>query len=445
MTLQKTVFASGLRFLTITLGLLVSLQTFANPAFSQRDLSSTPPSSQTTSNPYPTKCVKVTGTASTEGVTKAYARKMAIRDALKLASMQSNLQVSSAQEVKNYTLSSDVTRFTTHSRVAGFKVLSEGLEELPFDEQFDKNGKPLKDPKSTTYQVKLQVCLTEDPLACKNYPGNQYQPKLAIAQVVTTDGYGASDISNLLSGYQLELNRRLKNLGYLNEKMLETGSQLTESPSMVAPNLSREVLQPVRETTGAQYLMMTVLRSLSRQNDDPAAWNKIKSFYNLEVKPNSRYIEADSYIIDLTTFQIVFQKRYGFDIKGDVTVGRSRPFGTNAFFATNTGMAFHAMLQQQTRDAYQYLHCQPLKTRIIDIRNGEYILYLSEESGAKVGDELAVYHQFGSSIQYQGKNLGFDSMPAGFLKIERIQSKFAVAKETAKKGLIQVGDEVRSW
>ncbi|WP_024851398.1 hypothetical protein [Hydrogenovibrio kuenenii] len=442
--MQNTAFASVVKYLLLGLGLIVSLQTFADPAFQQRSLSQQAPQTSA-SNSYPSKCVTVTGSASTEGVTEAYARKMAIRDALKLASMQSNLQVSSAQEVKDYTLSNDVTRFTTHSRVSGFKVLTEGYKELPFDDQFDKKGKPLKDAKSKTYQVKLKVCLTEDPLACTTYPGNQYQPKLAIAQVVTTDSYGASDISNLLSGYQLELNRRLRNLGYLNEKMLETGSQLTQSASTVAPNMSREVLAPIRETTGAQYMLMTVLRSLSRHNTDPSAWNKIKRFYNNEVKPNARYIEADSYVIDLTTFQIVFQKRYGFDIKGDVTVGRDRPFGTNAFFATNTGMAFHAMLQQQTRDAYQYLHCQPLKTRIIDIRNGEYILYLSEESGAKVGDELAVYHQFGSSVQYQGRNLGFDSVPAGFLKIERIQSKFAVAKVSAKKDLIQVGDEVRSW
>ncbi|MPQ76970.1 hypothetical protein [Hydrogenovibrio sp. JE_KL2] len=431
--------------LGLAFGLTASFQSFAEQAaYQQRDLSQQTPQSNS-ATPYPTKCVTATGTASTDGVTEAYARKMAIRDALKLASMQSNLRVSSAQEVKDFALSNDVTRFTTHSKVSGFKVVKEGFKELPFDEQFDKDGKPLKDTRSKTYQVTLKVCLTEDPLACSNYPGNQYQPKLAIAQVVTTDGYGARDISNLLSGYQLELNRRIRDLGYLNETMLETGSQLTESPSMVAPNLSRDVLQPIRETTGAQYLMMTVLRSLSRHNTDPAVWNKIKGYYDLEVKPNARYIEADSYIIDLTTFQIVFQKRYGFDIKGKVTVGRDRPFGTNAFFATNTGMAFHAMLQQQSRDAYRYLHCQPLKTRIIDIRNGEYILYLSEESGAKVGDELAVYHQFGSSVQYQGQNLGFDSVPAGFLKIERIQSKFAVAKVTAEKGLIQVGDEVRSW
>lgn len=425
------------------IGLLLSFQSFANPAFQQRDLSQ--PNQTMTTSAYPSKCVKVTGTASTVGVTKTFARKMAIRDALKLASMQSNLQVSSSQEVKNFALSNDVTRFTTHSRISGFKVLQEGLQELPFDDQFDKDGKPLKDATSKTYQVTLQVCLTEDPLACKNYPGNQYQPKLAIAQVVTTDEYGARDISNLLSGYQLELNRRLNNLGYSNELMLQTGSQLTQSPSMVTPNLTPALLEPLRETTGAQYLMMTVLRSLSRQNEDSPTWNKIKRFYDQEIKPNARYIEADSYIVDLLTYQIVFQKRYGFDVKGDVTVGRTRPFGTNAFFATNTGIAFHAMLQQQTRDAYQYLHCQPLKTRIIDKRNGEYILYLSAESGAKVGDELAVYHRVGNPVQYQGQNLGFDSVPAGFLKIKRIQSKFAIADVSAEKGLIQVGDEVRSW
>ncbi|MDX1795851.1 MAG: hypothetical protein R3219_03915 [Hydrogenovibrio sp.] len=397
------------------------------------------------SKSYPLKCVVVKGTASTEGVSKAFARQMAIRDGLKLASMQNNVQVSSSQEVKNYVMTGDSTRFTTHSKVSQFTILSEGMKPLG-SEQFDENGQPIEDAKSTTYQVVMKVCLTEDPQACNNVPGNHYQPKLAIAQVVTTDQYGGRDISNLLHGYQIELERRMRDKGYRNQVMLQTGGTVfLDSSAMTTPNLSKDVLQPIREQTGAQYVLLTVIRSLSRQNEDDPRWNKIKRFYNQEVKPNARYIESDVYLVDLTTDQQVFHKRIGFDIKGEVTVGRDRPFGTNAFFATNTGMAFHAMLEQETREVNDYLHCQRMKTQVIDIRNDEYILYLSEEAGAQVGDQLAVYHSFGSNVRYQGVDLGLDSKPAGFLKIERIQSKFAVAKLVAKNGLIQVGDEVRAW
>lgn len=399
------------------------------------------------SQAYPKHCVVVTGTASTEDVSKAFARQMAIRNGLKLASMQNNLSIDSDQVVKDYTLTKDMTHFTSHSKVSKFIIMDEGLKEPEFDDLFNEKGlkkSPEEIKKLQTYQVRMEVCLTEDPKACNNIPGNHYQPKLAIARPVTTDSYGAADISNLLVGYQNELERRLKNQGYQNLLMLEDSSVIDPNQA-VGPNLSAEVLDPVRESTGAQFLLLSVIRSISAHNEDPKLWNDIKRFYNREVQPNARYIEVDFYVVDLVNHKVVSQNRKGFDVKGDVVVGRDRPFGTNAFFATDTGMVFHALLQEQTQSVYSYLNCRPVETRIIDIRDGEYIVFLSRESGARVGDELAVYHNFGRPVRYQGMDLGLDSKPAGFLKIKRIQSKFAVAEILAKEGLIQVGDTVRSW
>lgn len=380
-----------------------------------------------------------------DGVSEAFARQMAIRNALKLASMQSNLKISSSQEVSDYNLSKDFARFTSQSKVTKFKVVEEGLKELTFDEQFDKEGMPIKNLKSDTYQVILDVCLTEDPQACDNVPGNYLQPKLAIAQVVTSDIQGASDISHLLNGYQLELERRLRNLGYQNEVMVPTGGRIVDQNIIAFPNLDIEMLVPFREETGAQYALFTVLRSLSRHNDQSRTWQSIKRSYNLEVTPNVRYLELDSYIVDLNSYKIVDQNRHGFEVRGDVLVGRSKPFGTSAFFDTDTGMGFHALLEQQTKTVADFLHCKPVETEIIDIRDDEYILYLSQESGAKPGDEMTVYHKFGRPIRHQNVLLGVDSKPAGFLKIKRIQSNFAVAELVAKDETIAIGDTVRSW
>lgn len=396
---------------------------------------------------YPKHCVMVTGTASVEGVSEAFARQMAIRNGLKLASMQNNLSIASDQVVKDYTLTKDMTHFTSNSKVSKFIILDEGVKEPEFDSLFNEKGlkkSPEEIEQLKTYQVRMEVCLTEDPYACNNVPGNHYQPKLVIARPVTTDSYGASDISNLLVGYQNELERRLRNKGYQNLTTLEDSSVIDPNQA-VGPNLSPEVLDPVRERTGAQFLLLSVIRSASAHNEDPKLWNDIKRFYNREVQPNARYIEVDSYVVDLVNHKVVSQKRKGFDIKGDVVVGRDRPFGTNAFFATDTGMVFHSLLEEQTQAVYGYLNCRPVETRIIDIRDGEYIVFLSRESGAQVGDELAVYHTFGRPVRYQGNDLGADSKPAGFLKIKRIQSKFAVAEILAKEDLIQIGDIVRSW
>lgn len=393
---------------------------------------------------YESRCLVVVGTASTEGVSEEFARRMAIRNALKLASMQSNLKISSSQEMNNFMLTKDAVRFSSQSKVTKFKILSEGFKEPDFDAGFDKDGMPIELPEPNIYQVSLNVCLTEDPAACENVLGNSLQPKLAIAQVVTTDQAGASDISNLTAGFQLELQRRLKLKGYNNLVLLHSGGRLQETTQLVVPSLIRNKLAPIAEETGAQYLLLNVIRSISKQIET-GSWNSVKRFYNQEIKPSQRFIEVDSYIVDLTTQKIVYEKRHGFDIEGDVFVGRDRPFGSNAFFATDTGMVFNALLEQEVKSAYQFLKCKPLKSQIIDIRNGDYIIFLSAESGAKVGDELTVYHKFGRPVMQAGINLGLDSKPTGFLRITRIQSKFAVAEMLSKEGMIQVGDEVRTW
>lgn len=391
-------------------------------------------------------CVIVTGEASTEKHSESFAKQMAIRDALKQASMQSNLSVSSKQEMVDFKLTRENTRFTTHSKVRNFFILSEGAKTLTFEEEFDKDGNELKDEDKDPkiYQVKLQVCLTEDPNACNNVPGNQLQPKLAVAQVVTTDVYGARDISNLLPGYHHELVRRLPLYHYRNIVKIENGVTLQPNGD-ARPNLDPQILDPVKNQTGAQYLMLTVIRNLSSHNEDPAIVNRVRSFYGFDNEANARYIEVDYYLVDLNQHRLVKEQRIGLTVNGDVRVGRDRAFGTSAFFETSSGFAFNQLLNQQVKGVTDHLACKPVETQIIDIRDDKYILYLSADSGAQVGDEMAVYHRSGMNVRFQGVDLGFDSEPTGFLKIKRINDKFAVAEVVAKEGLIQIGDTVKSW
>ncbi|WP_245566314.1 hypothetical protein [Thiomicrorhabdus chilensis] len=382
-------------------------------------------------------CVIVTGTASTDGVDEMFARQMAIRNGLSFASLNNNVTISSDQSLENYQLTRDATRFTSNSKVESYQVLDEGLEE-PFDEYGEAIKRPLH------YRVKMKVCLTEDPQACQNLAGNHYQTRLAIAPVVVAKSYQARDIANIVPGYQTELQRRLAGSGYRNLTVLDAQIGLIEN-GVILPNLSKELLDPIRDRTGAQFVMLTVVRSLSSHAEDQPYLNQLKRFYNLEVKPDTRHLEVDWYLVDLVKRTLVHQQRAGFDVKGEVRVGRDRPFGSNAFFATDTGTAFHALLHQQVNDVVSALRCEPLETQIIDVRNDEYVIYLNADSGAKVGDQLAVYHRQGRAVQFQGVDLGMDESPAAFLKIKRILPRFAVAELVAKKGVVQVGDSVKAW
>lgn len=385
-------------------------------------------------------CITVTGTASSENVDEAFARQMAIRNGLNFASLNNNVTVSSDQSVENYELTRTNTRFTSSSKVESYRILSEGFEEA-YDTYGEEKTRPLN------YQVKMEVCLTENPKVCENLSGNHYQPRLVVAPLVVAQNYETRDISNLIPGFQSELNRRLIDASYRNLTLLNQ-SVGVDPQAVIYPNTSPALLNPIRDNTGAQYMLMTVLRSASAHTKPSTLTNPInpiKRFYNLPVENDARFIELDWYLVDLMQHNVIHQQRQGFDIEGDVRVGRDRPFGSNAFFSTDTGMTFHALLTAQVQDVVQTLQCKELNTQIIDVRGEEYVLYLNAASGAKVGDELAVYERRGRPVQFQGIDLGVDEIPSAFLKIKRIMPRFAVAELVAKKGVVQVGDTVKAW
>lgn len=407
----------------------------------QEQTSSSAPSQENQSTVLPSivpkmPCVDVKGSASMEGVDQAFARKMAIRDALKMASIKRNVKIKTDQSVEAYQLTLDSARFTSSSKIKSYTITKEGLEDPEDQYGQTKEG-------ALNYDVLLNVCLTEETGICAGSEGNQYQTRLAIAPVVMPFGSEARDIFNLLPGYQIELERRVKNKGHHNLTRLLNPVDLQPNKA-VTPNLDPQLLMDIRNQTGAQFLLLTVIRTLSAQSDTGIV-NTAKRFYNINVNPEHRYIEVDWYVIDLMKQTTRHQARGNIELEGDVLVGRNRPFGSNAFFATETGKALDLLLNQQTQDVLDFLHCKPFESQVIDIQNGEYVIYLHESSGAKVGDDLAVYHTAGRPIRFGGVELGQDQVPGAFLKIKRIMPKFAIAELTAKKGVVQVGDIVKTW
>jgi len=376
---------------------------------------------------YGLTCVEVTGVASMEGVDRAFARQMAIRNAIEVASMQSNMTINARTDMQNFAVQGQTSRFTTRSKVERFSLMDEYFNE-----------------QTNEYEVILNVCLTDDPSACGQVVGAQYENRLVVAPVVIENSYEGRDIANLLPGYQAELFRRLNIAGYRNLEMVEFAQGLSPG-AMVTPNLSQEVLLPIQDQTGAQFVLLSVIRSVASVSEGRGALDGIRRFYGYDAKHNMRYIEVEWYLIDINKQRIVRQHLESIEMQGEPRVGRDRPFGTLAFFKTHTGQAFDKVLSQQVARVVDHLKCEMLETQIIDVRNNEYIMFLSDQSGIQVGDQLAVYSRTGNPVRFQGRMLGMDESPAGFIEITRILPKFAVGKRVAENAEIQIGDVVRSW
>jgi len=372
-------------------------------------------------------CFEVAGVASMQTGDRAFARQMAIRNAIEVASMQSNLQVNTRADMQNFALQNQASRFTTRSKVERFSLVDEFFNE-----------------QTNEYEVVLNVCLTDDPSACGQLMGTQYQNRLVVAPVVIENSYEGRDIANLLPGYQAELFRRLNIAGYHNLEMIEYAQGLSPG-AMVTPNLSQEVLLPIQDQTGGQFLLLSVIRSVVRLSEGRGVLDGMRRFYNYDAKQNVRYVEVEWYLVDLNKQRIVRQHLESIEMRGEPHVGRDKPFGSMAFFRTHTGQAFDQVMAQQTARVIEHLKCEKLETQIIDVRNDEYVMFLSDQSGIQVGDQLAVYSRAGNPVRFQGRMLGMDESPAGFIEISRILPKFAVGKLVAEKADIQIGDVVRSW
>lgn len=383
------------------------------------------------------ECVTVKGVASIDNGNEDFAQKMAIREAIKNATMRRNLNVRTDQKMENYEITMDSTRFSSQARVESFRIVEEGLED-----PMDLYGQDKKGPLG--YEVTLEVCLTDDPKVCPNLEGHQYQTRLAVAPIVMENAYEARDISNLVLGYQKELERRLLQHGYLNLVGLDYTIEIQPNQK-ITPNLDDRLLTNVRNQTNAQYLLLSVLKSASAHEEENGFMNRVKRTYNLQVDKDSRYIEVDWYLVDLINFRTVSEARDGFDIKGDVRVGRDRPFGTNAFFATDVGKAFHALLNEQTRKVYEAVRCQPFESEIIEKRGDQYLVLMDQRSGVEVGDVLSVYQRQDRQVRFNGRALGYDLTPGAFLTVKRVMDQFVITELSASQEVIQIGDRVKAW
>ena len=429
------------------------------------------------------QCLKVVGQADMALGDQAFVRQMAIRDALETASFQRNTRIESKQAVSNFQLTQAQSHFTTASRIVGFELLQEGVniwspqskkrchpcriqdrnqEDVDHESEESESGvHQAKMPE--TYQVILKVCLVPEPeKACNSLPVHFYQAPIVVAQPLVVHPDEARDLSDLVMGTQTEIIRRLRDAGYRVVSPLRQGTGVNPT-TLVEPNLDPDLLQSLQSETQAQFLLLPVIRTTALIKEVSG----LKRFYNLENSPSKRHLEVDYYWVDLYRQKIVDQQRLGFDVEGDVVVGRDKPVGTAAFFATDTGKVYHLLLEQLTAQLQDFLSCQNLVSQIIEKREDghkgvQFIVPVPQATGVRVGDIFAVYHRQGFAVSYQGRQFGFDMKPAAFVRVVRVMPDFVVTELAGQSQksqpntshqvlpkiappLIQVGDWVKAW
>jgi hypothetical protein len=293
-------------------------------------------------------------------------------------------------------------------------------------------------------RVKVSACLSASAKTCPNYLA-RYSPRVAVASVAVQDVYSAKDIVDLESGYQGELFNRLWSSGQRNVEQLATAADLYPGRP-IAPNLSPAVLQPVADKTLAQFMVLTVIRSLDWEVEQHALSKEVRQYFRYEKEPSRRTVSVDWFIVDLNQRRIFAQgNAYRQVQESDVRIGRDKPFASKQFFATSTGQSFDYVIGEQVKSIVDKLACEPIAVPIAEIDKNKIIVPIAIDSGVQQGDILAIYSKTTRPYRIGNIDLGEDLEPTAFLRVYKVLPQFIVGSFEGKKGLVQAGDLVKSW
>lgn len=382
------------------------------------------------------ECFEVTGEAEIVDNDVSYARQMAIRDAIEQGAMSREVSVGVQAETSNYELVKQTAQFSAQQKVVDFSILSEFKE-------------------GNNVVIKARVCVTQEAKTCPNFVA-KYHPRIAVANVAIQDEYSARDIVNPAAGYQAELLSRLWTMGKRNAVQHETYPTIF-SGAPIRPNLDWDLLEKAQDKTLAQFMVLTVIRSLDWQAKQSHLAKNVRQYFGYEKEPNERTVSVEWYLVDLyqkrifaqgESFKQVFAESGVLgDDNQEVKVGRDKPFGSRQFWVTPTGQAFDFVLAEQAKAIYDHLACVPLEAQIAEIdKTNRVIVPFPIDSGVQKGDVLAVYRKDSRPFRF-GSNteLGESLAPAAFIRVDKVLPKFIVGSFEGKRGKVQAGDLVKSW
>jgi hypothetical protein len=205
------------------------------------------------------------------------------------------------------------------------------------------------------------------------------------------------------------------------------------------------LVKQVATESDAQFVIAGEVRNAGIRSD--------KKYFGLW-ETRSRHIEIEFSIYDGATGAYLMRHHLYRPSEDDSEIGRDRPFGSVAFFATKYGKAIDAVLEDALTKIRQDLAVYPMVARIVKIDGKQLILDVGINANLRVGDAglvVADYEQLPSNglsaLQNQALQLGPPQASMGKIKVIQLQQGFAVAELAEQIDSpvvkVKVGDLVR--
>ena len=380
-----------------------------------------------------TNVVTVEGQAAISNGMPLLAKKQALQDAIRQASMQSAVDIRSQTSVNQNSVSLDTMSMRTAATVSNTKVIKEWTAD-------------------NIYHVVAMVELSTDSSCTPHYRKRIIATAFPLVKQEQVTGYETRD---LYGGIPREINNLLMESGDF------IGSNATHINLYPRPDLAPDledrtayhpsIILKIAASNGVQFVLSGVIRDLEVESSEymrgqgPLAYARSLA----RVVVARRGIGIDIYVHDGLTGALLFQQRYVDDAIGDVWIPATYSVGSERFNATTTGNKIAKIMDQASIDIRQSLSCYPFATRIIEIKDKKVFIDAGAQEKLSVDDQLLVYSSGGDDLNLDGglSFIGKDKQPAGVLTIRSITPRYAIGslEVPARELGIKVGDWVKSW
>ena len=249
------------------------------------------------------------------------------------------------------------------------------------------------------------------------------------------------DLDDVAQGIPREMLSRLERSG----NFLTRQSKDLLSFDVKQDSPSAKLVKQVAADNDAQFVVAGEVRNAGIRSD--------KKFFGMW-ETRSRHIEIEFTIYDGMTGALLSRHHLYRPAEDEGKVGRDKPFGSVAFYATNFGKAIDAVLEESVAWIRKDLAAFPMMSRIIQVNGNQIMLGAGVNSSLIVGDVGLVVSEYDqlpamglTALQARPSYYGAPQASMGKVQLNQTQLQFAMGEVEdngqAKAVKVKVGDFVR--
>jgi len=378
------------------------------------------------------KSVTGTGHAKIEGDLE-FAKELAYRRALRDATLQANVRVTSTEIANNGFITQDNIRMQSNAEFGIIDVVSELIE-------------------NDVVTLKIRAEVTPEPF-CTPSKSQNYNKRVAVLGF-SRQKMDEATLGNL-DAIEREMPQRIAlTMGSYGGLRVQPATHIgiypdsINAPSRSMPDYTVGELSRIGRDLGVQYVISGVIRDMSNRGEYKREELLVQPLLDLweEPEPITRRISVDIYVYEAYSGALVHRTSYSDE--GDWTESEfSRAgFGTQNFWKSDYGFAVERVIENVSQDMAMLMNCQPFMAEILHAEGSQLRINAGAMDGLRPGDTMTVYR----TMEHYEHPFRIDASMNRVettVRIGQVQPHFAFAEITGDQPLLQIQrrDMVVAW